>query len=596
MALEEYVRKRKFENTPEPPAATKTSTARSGTAPRFLRAAPRRHPPALRFPPGNRRRAGFLGRSQRPIARARSPNTWPPKWKTIPSTTANSRATSRPATTARAASCSGTAARGNCSATRPSNEQLARGDLKFRLHGEKLKGEFALVLMKGRGKGNEWLLIKKRDADAVEGWDIEQHAWSVLSGRTQQEIAAGLAGPQDQARDCRRSAARMEEPPRAAGRRAGAAKPRRRPPKTKARRQPRLAEGRGEGRHAHRHHTHESGARPKLLRVATNGSSKSNGTACAPSASSNTNPAPGLPHRPFLRETVSRTQRDPALLAAEQAILDGEIAVLDEKGVAHFELIQPRIASPIPTPSRTWRAPRPVVYFAFDLLYLNGYDLRQVAARRAQAAAGIDPDSHRRAALFRAFPRAGDAMMQAARETGVEGLMAKRASSCYESRRSKRMDQAQNRPAPGVRHLRLHRRRARPFRRAGAGRYDDGKLTWAGNVGTGFDQKTLGHRCARNSIRWSPPQSPFPDAPKVGKDVTWVKPELVAEVKFANWTNEGRLRAPVYLGLRPDVNPRDCVREDRSARPLPRPKNPCCPPQRTKSLSPSTSIPSNSPT
>jgi bifunctional non-homologous end joining protein LigD len=71
-------------------------------------------------------------------------------------------------------------------------EQLARGDLKFRLFGEKLKGEFALVHMKGRGKGNDWLLIKKRDAYAVPGWDIEAHAYSVLSGRTQEEIARNL--------------------------------------------------------------------------------------------------------------------------------------------------------------------------------------------------------------------------------------------------------------------------------------------------------------------------------------------------------------------------------------------------------------------
>jgi bifunctional non-homologous end joining protein LigD len=71
-------------------------------------------------------------------------------------------------------------------------EQLARGDLKFRLHGEKLQGEFALVQMKGRGKGNEWLLIKKRDQFAVPDWDIEAHAYSVLSGRTQEEIARNL--------------------------------------------------------------------------------------------------------------------------------------------------------------------------------------------------------------------------------------------------------------------------------------------------------------------------------------------------------------------------------------------------------------------
>jgi bifunctional non-homologous end joining protein LigD len=71
-------------------------------------------------------------------------------------------------------------------------EQIARGDLKFRLHGEKLKGDFALVHMKGRGKGNDWLIIKKRDEFAVTGWDVESQAYSVLSGRTQEEIANNL--------------------------------------------------------------------------------------------------------------------------------------------------------------------------------------------------------------------------------------------------------------------------------------------------------------------------------------------------------------------------------------------------------------------
>jgi bifunctional non-homologous end joining protein LigD len=70
--------------------------------------------------------------------------------------------------------------------------QIARGDLKFRLHGEKLNGDFALVHMKGRGKGNEWLIIKKRDQFAAPGWDIENFAYSALSGRTQEEIARNL--------------------------------------------------------------------------------------------------------------------------------------------------------------------------------------------------------------------------------------------------------------------------------------------------------------------------------------------------------------------------------------------------------------------
>jgi len=74
----------------------------------------------------------------------------------------------------------------------PAEEQIKRGDLKFRLHGEKLNGEFALVLMKGRGKGNEWLIIKKRDEFAAPEWDIESYAYSALSGRTQEEIARNL--------------------------------------------------------------------------------------------------------------------------------------------------------------------------------------------------------------------------------------------------------------------------------------------------------------------------------------------------------------------------------------------------------------------
>jgi bifunctional non-homologous end joining protein LigD len=71
-------------------------------------------------------------------------------------------------------------------------EQLARGDFKFKLHGEKLKGEFAIVHMKVRGKGNEWLLLKKKDAEARPGWDVEQYAHSVVTGRTQQEIAKDM--------------------------------------------------------------------------------------------------------------------------------------------------------------------------------------------------------------------------------------------------------------------------------------------------------------------------------------------------------------------------------------------------------------------
>src|ERR1700730_16635457 len=88
----------------------------------------------------------------------------------------------------------------------PASAQIERGDLKFRLHGEKLRGEFALVLMRGRGKGNEWLLIKKKDADAKPGWNIEVAARWALNGRSQQEIAENLPAVTSQATGIQRVA------------------------------------------------------------------------------------------------------------------------------------------------------------------------------------------------------------------------------------------------------------------------------------------------------------------------------------------------------------------------------------------------------
>ncbi len=105
----------------------------------------------------------------------------------------------------------------------PGAAQIARGDLKFRLHGEKLKGEFALVHMKNRGKGNEWLIIKKKDEFAAPGWDIETYAYSVLSGRTQEEIARNLPAKKTK-RKTAGAADRVWESSRPAARKTAAAK------------------------------------------------------------------------------------------------------------------------------------------------------------------------------------------------------------------------------------------------------------------------------------------------------------------------------------------------------------------------------------
>ena len=434
MALEEYVRKRKFENTPEPAPKTVPAGPVAGAAPRFF---VQRHD-ATRLHYDFRLETGGVlvswavpkGPSLQPLAKhlAAKVEDHPLDYGDFEGNI--------PANNYGAGSVMlwdrGT---WELLGDAPVETQLARGDLKFRLHGEKLKGEFAMVLMKGRGKGNEWLLIKKRDADAVEGWDVEQHAYSVLSGRTQQEIAEGLPARKtkretagDPQREWKSRPARRASP-KAAGRTAA-------PAEGKTQVKPRLAQGRGESRDAQRHHAHESGARrhPSAWRR------------LALRNQMGWRPRHLFPRKRNVR-LVSRTGHScekqypelsviPHYIAAGQAILDGEIAMLDEKGVARFDLIQPRITMPIPMPISHMARSRPVVYFAFDLLYLNGYDLRQVplVERKKLLETILTPTGVLRYSEH--FPNAGEDMLQAARETGIEGLMAKRAHSSYESRRS----------------------------------------------------------------------------------------------------------------------------------------------------------------
>jgi bifunctional non-homologous end joining protein LigD len=249
-------------------------------------------------------------------------------------------------------------------------------------------------------------------------------------------------------------------------------------------------------------------------------------------------------------------------IASTSAILDGEIAVLDEKGVSRFHLIQPRIANSDPNSVAHLVRSTPVVYFVFDLLYLDGYDLRKVdlARRRELLETIVTPGPVLR--ISEVFPGAGQEMLDAARETGLEGILAKRAGSCYEPRRSsdwlkiKLVNQEEfviggyTEPQGDRDH----------FGALALGQHRDGKLHWVGNVGTGFDQKTLTaiYRLLQPLVQKT---CPFAERPKPDRGMTWVKPELVAQVKYANWTQDNRLRAPVFLGLRNDKPAKEVAAE-----------------------------------
>jgi bifunctional non-homologous end joining protein LigD len=442
--------------------------------------------------------------------------------------------------------------------------QLARGDLKFRLHGEKLKGDFALVLMKGRGKGNEWLIIKKRDEFAVPGWDVESHAYSVLSGRTQEEIARNLP-----ARKTKRKTAG------AADRVWASSRPAKRSAKS-----------------ATAATVPAAPAKKKSVDLAGLKGARQAGMPAAiePMMASLVDKPPRGPEWLFEvkwdgvraiafvdREEIRLQSRSglrcerqyPELavihhqLAAGQAILDGEIAVLDGQGVSQFHLIQPRIANSDPNSIAHLVRSTPVVYFVFDLLYLDGYDLRNVnlAARRELLAAVVTPGGALR--ISEAFPGAGAELLEAARETGLEGIIAKHCSSVYQSKRSRewlkiKIVGEQEFVVAGFTEPQGDRDY---FGALVLGLYDEGKLRWVGNVGTGFDHRLLADLHARLAPLITD-QCPFAERPKPDRGMTWVRPELVCQVKYANWTQDQRLRAPVFLGLRNDVRAEDAVREE----------------------------------
>ncbi len=250
-------------------------------------------------------------------------------------------------------------------------------------------------------------------------------------------------------------------------------------------------------------------------------------------------------------------------LAAAQAVLDGEIAVLDEKGVSRFHLIQPRIANSDPNTIAHLVRSIPVVYFVFDLLYLDGYDLRGVdlARRRELLEAVVTPGPVVR--ISEVFPGAGAEMLEAARENGLEGILAKHATSRYESKRSREWQKIkivgeQEFVIGGFTEPQGDRDY---FGALVLGVNNGDTLRWVGNVGTGFDQKTLASLYQRLEPQITK-TCPFEPRPKPDRGMTWVKPELIAQVKFANWTPDERLRAPVFLGLRNDVAPREVRREE----------------------------------
>jgi bifunctional non-homologous end joining protein LigD len=234
------------------------------------------------------------------------------------------------------------------------------------------------------------------------------------------------------------------------------------------------------------------------------------------------------------------------------AVIDGELVALDKAGVSHFQLLQNAL-----------RHEAKLLYCAFELTFCDGEDLRGLTLlERKKRLKNILP-RHRLIAFSRHRKQCGTKFFEEAERKGLEGIMAKRADSKYLSghrtdnwlkiKTSKRQEVViAGFTAP---------KRTRPFFGALALAVRE-KNAWRyiGHVGTGFSHKIL-EELHGKLVKLKAARSPFPAKVKDEAVTTWVKPSLVAEVKFTEWTSSGEMRHPVYLGLRSDKRAADVSRE-----------------------------------
>jgi bifunctional non-homologous end joining protein LigD len=487
---------------------------------------------------------------------------------------------------------------------------LAKGDLKFRLKGKRLKGDFALVHIKSRrpgSKGNEWLLIKKKDGYVVEGFDIDAYETSVLTGRTMAQIAGDEGSAQWKssrpATRGRLKAAWLADAVARADRKKklltteGTEDTEERKTKKKRKSQSQAAaDGDGDPASTTRKKNSSVPSASSVVKNLAGAIARPMPTTIRPMlAATATKPFDdpnwlfeikwdGYRAIAFIEDRrlrlISRTQNDltkqfpelqdlPKFLKAKRAILDGEIVALDEEGRPSFSLMQQRTGFRPGKHRLAGRQGVPIIYYAFDLLYLDGLDLRRVSLEQRKQQLQSVIENSAVVHFSDHYPEKGIALFEAARQRGLEGIVAKKRSSTYDEKRSSewlkiKITTSQECVIGGYTDPEGSREH---FGALVLGLYDkQGRLIHVGQVGTGFDQKTLKEIFARLRPLESK-KNPFHGEVAALRKVHFVRPELVAEIKFSEWTHETeeggpKLRAPVFMGLREDKSPEECRLEE----------------------------------
>ncbi len=405
----------------------------------------------------------------------------------------------------------------------PPGPGIDSGKLEFILDGERLKGEFHMVRMKPREgeRGDNWLLIKTRDAHAGGADPVARGLTSVKSGRSIEDLRA--TGGRVWSKGGERTRAALK-PPRWDFVAPALCSPVEAPP-------------------AGKQWLHEVKYDGYRLQAAVSGAAV----------------------RLYTRTGLDWTARFGAVAEAlarlnlNDALLDGEVAVADASGRTDFSALQKALDG---------GEAKSVSYFVFDLLALGDEDLRKapLVERKARLAALL---AGARAPIRLSPYIMGDGpdVFAAFRDKGLEGVVSKKADSTYRSGRGLSWLKAK---CANEREFIIvgyqPSKRGRAFASLLLADHERGKLVYRGNVGTGFSEKTLASLAARMAELASK-TVPFKPIPAEARGAKWVEPTLVAQVKFAQLTADGAVRHAVFLGLRGD-KPAEQVRIESERPPL----------------------------
>jgi bifunctional non-homologous end joining protein LigD len=405
-------------------------------------------------------------------------------------------------------------------------EALVRGKLDIELHGHKLNGRWTLVRTKGDA-GKNWLLIKKAEGQPAAPDLVTARPASILSGLSVEELQRGVRRTSQLAARAQAAGA----PHRALD---------------AARITPMLA------------HT---APRP-FTKAGWMFELKYDGVRILAGRGADGRTQLYYRTRREATAVFPEIARAVALLPCDSFIIDGEIVAPDERGAASFERLQKRLGRAVPTGIADVEIEVPVVMFAFDVLAVAGYDLRGLPLRtRKEILRALLP--HVGVLRFADhIEREGEALFREATRLGVEGIVAKRAGSVYQSGRRSR-DWLKIKGAHTADVVIVGFTRGKGTRHALGSLlvawYRDAELVYAGNVGTGLDAHTIRELLPRldSATRRSPAFRGTPRGP--ARSNVFVEPQLVAEVQYAEVTSGGYLRQPVFLRWRDDKPIADCT-------------------------------------